>query len=503
VEGATTGEAETLRAQVRSWRQGHEAQIVGELVDLLSLPNVASDRADMARNAEHLIAMLERRGIAARTLETPGSPPAVYGDLTVPGATRTFVFYSHFDGQPVTRELWKSDPWQPVMRTAALEAGGEEIDWRAAEPPYGEEWRIYARSASDDKSPIVAMLAGLDALRAAGRQPSVNLKFFFEGEEEAGSPHLGDMLRRHAELLAADAWIFCDGPVHQSRRPQVVYGVRGVYGFDLTIYGPLRSLHSGHYGNWAPNPAAMLVHLIAGMRGLEGEILIAGVGDEVRPLTEADRAALAQVPDADAELLRELGLARSEGDNDRLVAAILRPALNVKGLASAQVGNQAKNAIPTEATASLGFRLVPDQRLETVRAAVVAHLEKVGYHVVSKEPDLETRLAHPRIVRLTWDSGYRAMRTPLDLPVSRAVLQIVTEAAGQPAVPLPILGGSLPLYLFEEVLGVPLIVVPMVNHDNGQHAPNENLRLKNLWDGIEIYSALMARLDPVLDALEP
>ncbi len=499
--------AASLRDEVQGYRQAHEKEIVGELVQLLRIPNLSSDRANVERNADLLIAMLERRGITARRLASPASPPAIYGELKVPGAEHTLVFYAHYDGQPVDPTQWASEPWEPLMRAGSLgERAGEqearEVDWRHAEGPMGEEWRLYARSASDDKSPIVAMLTALDALRAAGRTPSVNLKFFFDGEEEAGSPHLGEMLRRHADLLAADGWIFCDGPVHQSRRPQVVYGVRGVLGFDLTVYGPLRSLHSGHYGNWAPNPAAMLAELVASMRDSEGEILINGVYDEVRSLTESDRAALAQVPDADQALRRSLGLARSEANNARLVERILRPALNVKGLASGMVGEEAKNAIPTTATASLGFRLVPDQTLDHLRAAVERHLRQAGWFIVGEEPDLETRLAHPRIVRLEWGSGYRAMQTPLDLPFARAVQQVVNGATQQPAVPLPILGGSLPLYLFEEELGVPLVVVPMVNHDNNQHAPNENLRLKNLWQGIELYAALMDRFGPTLDGLD-
>jgi acetylornithine deacetylase/succinyl-diaminopimelate desuccinylase-like protein len=483
-----------LTAAVRSWRQAHEAEVLGELTALLAIPNLAADDADIRRNAALLVAMLERRGMTARLLESPGSPPAVLGELPAPGATRTVVFYAHYDGQPVDPGEWASPPYRPVLRDGVLGAGGRELPWPGTAPPFDGEWRLYARSASDDKSPIVALLSALDALRAAKIVPSVNLKFFFEGEEEAGSPHLGALLAEHAALLGGDVWLFCDGPVHQSRRPQVVFGVRGVMGLQMTVYGPLRRLHSGHYGNWAPNPAALLVDLVASMRGPDGEIRIAGFSDHVRPLSDADRQALARVPDPDADLRRELGLARSEAGDARLIERILLPAVNVLGLDAGGVGQQTTNSIPTEARAALGFRLVPDQTPDEVRQKVEAHVRARGFWVVADEPDLPTRLAHPRIVRLGWGDGYPAVRTPLDLPVSKAVLAVADAATGGQVIPVPSLGGSLPMYLFAETLHAPLIIVPMVNHDNNQHAANENLRLQNLWAGIELYAALMARL---------
>lgn len=483
-----------LIADVRGYRLAHEREIVGELAELLRLPNVADREADIRANANHLLGQLEKRGLTARLLESPGSPPAVFGELGSPGATKTIVFYAHYDGQPVDPARWASPPWEPALYDGPRESGGKPLDWKTAPMPFGPEWRLYGRSASDDKSPIVAILTALDALRARGRRPSVNLKLFFEGEEEAGSPHLGELLRRHAALLTADAWLFCDGPVHQSRRPQIVFGVRGSMGLEITTYGPSRALHSGHYGNWAPNPGIVLADLLASLRSPEGEIRIAGFYDSVPPLTEADRRALAALPDPDDDLRRELALGATEANNARLAERILLPALNLRGLSSGKVGSEAANAIPTEARASIDFRLVPNQTPEQVRKLVEAHVAARGFHIVHTEPTREERLAHPRIVRLDWEGGYRAVRTPLDLPISRRVLAVASEAAEQSVLAVPILGGSLPLYHFEDVLGAPLVVVPMVNHDNNQHAANENLRLQNLWDGIELYAALMVGL---------
>jgi len=486
--------APRLRSRVAGWRGAHETTIVGELTTLLAVPNLASDSVNIRRNAALLVAMLERRGAKARLLELPGSPPAVYGELLTPGATRTVVFYAHYDGQPVDTGRWASRPWSPVVRDGPLTATARELPFPAEGGRFDPEWRIFARSASDDKAPIVAMLAALDALRSLGIRPSVNLKFFLEGEEEAGSRHLRDMLTRHAETLTADLWLFGDGPVHQSREPVVSFGVRGVMGVQLTVYGPARPLHSGHYGNWAPNPNVMLAHLLASMRDEEGRILIERFYDDVRPFSEEQRRALAAMPRVDEQLKGELKLGRTEGGDASLAEQVSRPALNVSGISGGRTGSAAANVIVPEANAYIDFRLVPDQRPERIRALLEAHLVKRGYHVVQEDPDSATRRAHPRIIKMTGDAGYPAMSTALDLPVSRAVIRAAEAALGRPIIVEPPLGGSLPLYEFQEVLGRPLIMVPIVNHDNNQHAENENLRIRNLWDGIELYAGLLARL---------
>ena len=487
----------SVRAAVRAHREAHEQAILREFRDLLALPNLASDADGIRRNAQAIAAALERRGVATRLLEVEGSPPVVYGEKAAPGARRTVTVYAHYDGQPVDPSAWTGAPWTPVMRSGRLEDGAREVPWDALPSPVPPEWRLYARSAGDDKAPIIGFLAALDALAQARIPLSVNLKFFLEGEEEAGSPHLREMMAAHRERLATDAWILCDGPVHQTRRMQVFFGARGTTDLEITLYGPLRPLHSGHYGNWAPNPAVALAHLLTQLRDPDGRILVPGIEEGVRPLTESERAALLAVPDVDGALREAFALPATEAGGARLVERIMRPALNVRGLKSGNVGEAAANAIPSEAQASIDFRLVPDQTPASVREKVEAHLRALGYTIVQAAPDAAARRAQARLVRLQWGPGYPGARTPLDLPASRAVVRAIEETLGQPIVRMPTLGGSVPMHLFAEVTGAPVIGVPIANHDNNQHAANENLRLQNLWDGIEVYAGLLARLGHV------
>jgi acetylornithine deacetylase/succinyl-diaminopimelate desuccinylase-like protein len=242
--------------------------------------------------------------------------------------------------------------------------------------------------------------------------------------------------------------------------------------------------------------------LVAGLRDSDGRILIEGFYDDVEPPSKLARQALRDVPAPDAQLVRELALGRTEGDGRSLMESLLLPALNLRGVRAAQVGEGARNVIPTEARVSIDFRLVPGQQPERVRALVEAHLEKEGYSITGAVPDPETRGAHARLVRLEWEEGYAAMGTPMDLPVARAVPAILDEALDDPVVRVPLLGGSLPLIRFQEALETPLIIVPIVNHDNNQHAADENLRIGHLWRGIEAYAALFAQLGRAVEVAE-
>ena len=457
-------------------------------MQLLSIPNRATDTADIEQNAQTIQKMLEARGVRVHVLRIPGAPPLVYGELHAQANRPTVGIYAHYDGQPVDPKQWRTPPFTPVIR----DPGGHEIAWKE-KSEYHPESRIYARSASDDKAPIEATMAALDALHASRIPLSVNVKFLFEGEEEAGSPHLAEYLRRFPNVLEANAWLLCDGPVHQSRKMQVFFGARGDLDLEMTVYGPTRPLHSGHYGNWAPNPIVLLTHLLDSMRDTDAKILIPGYYDDVRPLTPLEREALARTPAADEELKQELAIAVPEGDGAPLAEQILKPAINIRGIQGGHVGNAAANVISTEGKASIDFRLVPDQTPEKVRKEVEAHISRQGFFIVHDDPDMATRRSHARVIELAWGPGYPAYRAAMENPTAQGVVKTIADATGS-VIQVVSLGGSIPMYLFAGKGDTPVIGVPIANHDNNQHAADENLRIQNLWDAIAIYASLFARL---------
>ncbi len=479
----------TVQAAIDTWRSDREAAILEDFVDLLSIPNVASNLPDMERNADHIIGMLEQRGFTTQRLSAGGAP-YVYADLSVPGATETILIYAHFDGQPVQEEDWAYPPFSPTLLDAPLPDGGKPVDLAKVDGPFDPEWRLYARSAGDDKMPIVALVHTLDALAANDIELSVNVKLLFDGEEERGSPTVGKIIDEHKDLFDADLLLICDGPMHSSRRAQLVFGVRGDITVDVTTYGATRPLHSGHYGNWAPNPIMQLAQLLVSLRDETGRILIDNYYDDVVPLGELERDAIANMPDTTEALKDELSVHTPEGDGERIEALISEPAVNVRGISAGGVGEKGRNIIVSSATASLDLRLVPDQTLARVRELLESHLAGEGFHVVHEEPSAATLRAHERVAMLDWGSGYPALRTPLDDPMAARLTELMRRIAPDLIV-TPSMGGSLPLHEFGSRLSAPIVILPLANHDNNQHAENENIRLQNLWDAMRVYGAVL------------
>ncbi|HEX3913338.1 MAG TPA: M20/M25/M40 family metallo-hydrolase [Steroidobacteraceae bacterium] len=489
----SSAEAGSPRDSVRTWREAHEKAIVADFVALLSMPNVASNIADVEKNAAYIEAQLQARGFNTRLLTAePGTPPSVFAEMKIKGAKRTVIFYAHYDGQPIGQKGWISSPFQPSMRSALPEA--KVLDWQSSTGPLDPDWRLFARSAGDDKGSIQAMLSALDALKAARIQPTVNIKLLYEGEEEQGSPHFAALVAKNLDLLKTDLLIMGDGPMHQSGKQMVNFGNRGIASLTMTVYGPTKPLHDGHYGSWAPSPAVMMAILIASLRDDEGHILIPHFYDDVAPVSAADKAALAAMPPVEEELKRALGLGRNVGPA-RLADGYLEPTLNVRAIHAGDEGPAAANAIATQADASLDFRLAPGETPEHTRELLEHYLSQRGWFIVRDAPDLATRLAHTKIVKLVWDRGGAiATKTALELPASKAVVASIARTVGYQPIVLPIVGASSGMADIVNLLHVPMAGVSIANYDDNQHAQNENLRLGNLWDGIEVYAGLLTDL---------
>jgi len=474
----------TLPAQItppqaaHSYTESRHPELTQQFSDFLSIPDVAADPVGLRKNADFLVAQLQQRGAEAKLLTAPGlpaaTPPVVYGEIKTPGAKRTIVFYAHYDGQPVTPSEWDiGQPFMPVVK---------QVD---GEP------RIYARGAGDDKAAIFAQLTALSALQAAHIPLKANIRFVWEGEEEAGSAHLEQILMANRDLIHGDVWLVCDGPVDQTRRQTLIFGARGDAHLQITVYGPNRSLHSGHYGNWVPNPAMMLVQLLAGMKDANGRVLVPHFYEGITPLGPIEKQALASAPVNDEMLRQELALGHVDGNGKHLLELLNEPSLNINGISSGQTGARSTNSIPPTATVNLDLRLVVGNDWKVQQQRVIDYVRSQGYFIVTAPPTREELLAHPKVAYVQAEAGENASRTPMDLPIAADVVKAVESARGK-TILLPTFGGTVPLDAMERAANTRTITVPIANHDDNQHAANENLRLQNLWDGIETMAALIA-----------
>lgn len=493
---ALSAHAQTPLEKIRQFTKAQEHAMLTEYFEFLAIPNHANDAPNIARNTQFIEKMMQKRGISTRLLpsNTPNTPPAVYGEINTPGATQTIIFYAHYDGQPVSPEKWHPSvqPYVPVLVDKPVEKGGKIQPFPTDKTPVNPEWRISCRSSSDDKAGVMSIINAYDALVKSGLKPKWNIKFFFEGEEEIGSVHLGEILDRHKSMLTADLWLIADGPVHQSGLPMLDYGVRGDVNVDLKVYGPKRPLHSGHYGNWAPNPCLKMAKLLAGMKDEQGMVTVKGYYDDVVPFGPMEKQAFAAIPAVDAQMQKELGIKTPEGGGRSLFDAYELPSLNINGIRCADAGEKAANVIPTEAIATLDLRQVLGTDYLRQIERIKQHIEAQGYLVLDRDPTDEERLQHSNIAKLTYPKGgYNAQRTPLDLPISQKVVQAVKKATGEKLIIAPTSGGSLPLYLFEKHLDSKVINLCVANHDNNQHSENENVKIQKLWDGIEQLAMIM------------
>ncbi len=473
-----------------------------EYLEALTIPNVAAKPADIQRNAELLSRAFERRGFDVRLVTNAANRPVVLAELPPRRGLPTLLFYIHYDGQPVVSAEWSQpDPFVPVVRRRNARGEWQDVGAAALQAqPLDPELRVFARSASDDKAPILMLLTAFDVLAAQAEAPAFNVKVMLDGEEEIGSPSLAATVASARAAFAADALVILDGPLHASGRPTVVFGNRGIALATLTVFGPRAPLHSGHYGNYAPNPAVRLATLLASLKDEDGRVLVPGFYDGVR-LTEADRITLADVGDDEAALRARLGIARAESVGANYQESLQYPSLNVRGLAAGGVGAVATNVVPSEAVAEIDLRTTPETDGQHLYDLVRAHIERAGYHLVDGEPTDAERVQFDKLARFTLASTQAAMRMPVDSAVGRwATAALRGRAAPRPGeapVQIRMMGGTVPTDVLVAALQLPFLLVPTVNDDNNQHAANENLRIGHFVTGTEtIYSLLTTPYRP-------
>jgi len=478
--------ASAQQPDVERYVRDHQAAIVGEFLELVAIPNVRTDLPNIKRNADLLRRMLERRGMNPEIWETP-STPLVYGERLVPGAARTILFYIHFDGQPVDKAGWKqADPWQPIVRAGTLEEGAEEIrDW-AARSSFPDTWRVYARSAGDDKGPIQAFVSAMDAIDG---RPAVNVKVILHGEEEGGGPALDAAVTSHADKLRSDLLLIVDGPQHPSGNPTLYYGARGGAGLTVTVYTAKSAMHSGNYGNWLPDANVRLAQLIASMVGATGKVAIDGFYDDVLPFPPAAVKMMQEVPDDSESMRRQYGLGSTDGAAASLQEGLNLPSFSVHMMKGGEVGG----VIAASATAEIAMRLVAENSPRQMVDRVLAHIRRQGYFIVERDPDPATLAAHPRIAKVTTRGGASsgAWRTDPDVAEARFVTDALRARWGGRLVRIRTLGGGVPAGPFIDAFHVPTIGLSLANYDDNQHTDNENLRLGNLWNGIATLAAIM------------
>lgn len=459
------------------------------LSELLAIPNDAHYPKEIEKNIQWCEIEFQQRGFQLNRLVTP-TVPLLLAERKKEGAEKTVLIYLQIDGQPVDKTQWQQEnPYKATLKQKDKNGEWQAIDWKKIHTHYDPELRIFARSTSDSKGAANAFLAALDATQGMA-QPNFNIKVIMDFEEELGSPELPKAVAKYKEELAADMLIIFDGPRHISNQPTLTFGARGIAEITLTVFGPRAPQHSGHYGNYAPNPAIRLAQLIASMKDADGRVTIPGFYDGIH-LDESTKAILAEVPDDEKVIQKSIGIAAPDKVGSNYQEAIQYPSLNVRGMRSGWIGIRSRTIVPATATAEIDVRLVMESDPEWLLGLIRSHIQAQGYYIVDKEPTEEERMKYNRIVFMRTETSYLAYRTPFDSTVGIWLDKALKRAFGQTPIKIRNSGGSIPISPFVTTLGIPAVTVPIVNRDNNQHSPNENIRVGNYVDGVKTYIAVL------------
>jgi acetylornithine deacetylase/succinyl-diaminopimelate desuccinylase-like protein len=481
-------------AQTPEELKSHVRHSIDELRQFVALPNDALNPADIDRNLIWLRDKFSQRGFNTSILETDNLP-LFFAALPMDDTKPTVLLYMHLDGQSVDASKWNQDnPYEIVLKSKDGDQWKRE-DFAELDTDINYDWRLFGRSTSDDKGPIVMFLNAIDLLKKEGTALSFNVKVILDSEEERSSKPLPKAVRTYKELLKADFLVISDGPVHPSGKPTVVYGCRGITSLSLTTFGPIKPQHSGHYGNYAPNPGFQLAQVLATMKDAEGRVLIPGYYDGIS-LDDATQVILKSVPENDAEISEKLQFKTPEKVGTYYQEALQYPSLNIRGLGSGWIGDEARTIVPATATAELDLRLVPETDGTRLKNLVKKHIEKDGFYITEKEPTKEERMAHDKLMMVMEGSVTDAFRTDLNNPYGDFIVKTLQETFEDDVVQIRTMGGTVPIAPFINELKIPAFLVPMVNPDNNQHSPNENLRIGQIAYGIQTFYSLLSSPNP-------
>ncbi|MEM7380635.1 MAG: M20/M25/M40 family metallo-hydrolase [Bacteroidota bacterium] len=463
---------------------------IDELRDFVSIPNDALDHADINRNITWLTKKFNERGFNSSELPTSGEP-LFFAAFPMQDEKPTILFYMHFDGQSVEASKWdQPNPYEVVLK-APEQSNWKTVSFDEIEEDINYDWRLFGRSTADDKGPIVMFLNAIDLLKATGTEIPFNIKVILDSEEEKGSKPLPEAVKEYRELLAADFLVISDGPVHPSEKPTVVYGCRGITTLSLTTYGPKKPQHSGHYGNYAPNPGFQLAQLLATMKDADGRVTINGYYDGIT-LDENTTQVLNSVPDDAATINGRLAIKTPEKVGATYQESLQYPSLNVRGMASGWVGKQVRTIVPESATAEIDLRLVPETDGTRLKKLVKDHIRQQGFYITSEEPTAQERQTKDKIIKVKEGGVTDAFRTDLNNPYGEFLVNILKTAFEEDVVQIRIMGGTVPIASFVNELKIPAFVVPMVNPDNNQHSPNENLKIGQIAYGIKAFYTILS-----------
>jgi acetylornithine deacetylase/succinyl-diaminopimelate desuccinylase-like protein len=458
--------------------------------EFVSLPNVASDSDGIMKNYDWVKKELEQQKFTVKMLES-STLPLMLAERTVSKKTKTILFYLHIDGQPVNAANWdQEDPFTPVLKQLDNQGNWSAIDWKNLDGAIDPEWRIFGRAAADDKAPIMMMLTAVELLDKAKTKLGVNIKIILDPQEEAGSEAFLSTLDQYKADYAADYMIIMDGPAHPTNQPTLTFGCRGNATCSITTYGARLPQHSGHYGNYVANPVFTLAHLLASMKDENGRVLIDGYYDGIE-MTPSITALLSQVPDDNDDIRKGLVIHEAEKVGNNYQEALQYPSLNVRHIDTSWKGPGLKTIIPEQVTAYIDVRLVAEtdggEQLEKIRK----HIEKQGFLVLDRAPTDEERLNNQKIATFKTNGFVNAFRTDMEAPIGQKLRAAFAKQFVTPSVSIRTMGGTVPIIPAINTLGIPAIIVPMVNMDNNQHNPNENIRIGNISQGIKMCMAIL------------